>query len=88
MVIKSQKSNLKNVEGQFLGLIYIPVKMVKPFIQKYKRIKQKKIQFTGFLNLLIKKFKFNIDTVKYNGQWYEFDDHGDLKNFRRNKLNV
>ena len=62
--------------------------MVKPFIQKYKRIKQKKIQFTGFLNLLIKKFKFNIDTVKYNGQWYEFDDHEDLKNFRRNKLNV
>ncbi len=85
---KITKSNLKNVEGQFLGLIYIPVKMVKPFIQKYKRIKQKKIQFTGFLNLLIKKFKFNIDTVKYNGQWYEFDDHGDLKNFRRNKLNV
>ena len=38
-------------------------------------------------SFLISK-KLELSTFPYKGLWYEFDDHGDLKNFRRNKLNV
>ena len=78
---KITKANLKNTNGQFLGLIYIPKKQIKPFIENYKKIKQKRIQFTNLLNILINRFKYAIDTIKYNGLWYEFDDQEDLKNF-------
>jgi len=78
---KITKANLKNINGQFLGLIYIPKNQIKHFIEDYKRIKQKKIQFTNLLNILIKRCKYVIDTIKYNGSWYEFDDQEDLKNF-------
>lgn len=83
---KITKTNLKDIDGQFLGLIYIPQKKIKPFIESYKKIKQNKVQFTNLLNILINKFKYSIDTIKYDGPWYEFDDQEDLKNFFKKKL--
>ena len=78
---KISKKNLSKVDGQFLGLIYIPKKKIKNFIYLYKNLSQKKIQFTNFLNILISRFGHEIDTVKYGGLWYEFDDQDDLENF-------
>ena len=83
---KLTKTNLKNTNGQFLGLIYIPKNKIRPFIENYKKIKKKRIQFTSLLNILINKFKYKIDTIKYNGPWYEFDDQEDLKNFFKKKF--
>lgn len=83
---KLTKTNLKNTNGQFLGIIYIPKNKIRLFIENYKKIKKKKIQFTSLLNILINKFKYKIDTIKYNGPWYEFDDQEDLKNFFKKKF--
>ena len=85
---KISKKNLSKVDGQFLGLIYIPKKKIKNFIYLYKNLSQKKIQFTNFLNILISKFGHEIDTVKYTGLWYEFDDQDDLENFYKKIKNV
>jgi choline kinase len=85
---KISKKNFSKVDGQFLGLIYIPKKKIKNFIYLYKNLSQKKIQFTNFLNILISKFGHEIDTVKYTGLWYEFDDQDDLENFYKKIKNV
>ena len=77
---KINKSNLKNIKGQFMGLIFIPkskINFIKTFYLK-KNLK-KKIQFTEFLNTLIKE-KIRIKCIKYQNFWYEIDDKNDLKN--------
>ena len=77
---KINKANLKNIKGQFMGLIFIPkskINFVKNFYLK-KNLK-KKIQFTEFLNTLIEE-NIRIKCIKYQNYWYEIDDKNDLKN--------
>ena len=80
---KINSKNLKNINGQFMGIIYIPKKMIKVFISKYKVYKKNKVQFTEFLNFLILN-KIIIKTLSYSGKWYEFDDIEDLTTFKNN----
>ena len=79
---KINKKNLNLVKGQFMGLIYIPKTQIN-FIKKFYNTnsEKNKIQFTGFLNKLVKR-KNNINCIEYNGFWYEIDDKNDLNNMR------
>ena len=81
---KINQKNLKYINGQFLGVIFIPKKYIKIVIDKYKILNNKNLQFTQFINNLI-KFKIKIKCVEYKDFWYEFDDYEDLKNFKEFK---
>ena len=81
---KINKKNLKYINGQFLGVIFIPKRYIKIVIDKYKILDNKNLQFTQFINNLI-KFKIKIRCVEYKDFWYEFDDYEDLSNFKKLK---
>lgn len=72
------KINKKLPKYQFMGLIRINYKNLKKAKNFYKKIQNKKIDFTSFINLLIKNkiisFKFK-ETKKY---WFEIDSKKDL----------
>ena len=83
---KITKSNLKSINGQFMGIIYIPKEYITKVIKHYKNYNNYKIQFTSFLNYLINN-KIRINCIKYNKFWYEIDDIEDLNNFNKLKKN-
>jgi choline kinase len=76
------KNNYQNTKGQFMGIIYIPQKKIKGFIDNYKSYGKNKVQFTEFLNFLILE-RNEISTFSYNSFWYEFDDMEDLLSFNK-----
>ena len=96
--IKIKKNNIISIgtkiekklpKYQFMGLIRINYKNLKKVKMFYTKIKNKKVDFTNFINLLIKnnilKFKFK-ETKKY---WFEIDNKKYLlfakKFFQKNK---
>lgn len=79
---KINKSNLKKINGQFMGIIFIPKNKLNIFKKIYTDIKKNKIQFTNFLNLLIKKGE-RIKTFNYKKLWFEIDDLEDLNSFKK-----
>ncbi len=79
---KINKENYEKTKGQFMGIIYLPKKKIKSFIDSYKYYGKTKVQFTEFLNYLILK-KYKISTFGYNSFWYEFDDIEDLISFNK-----
>lgn len=81
---KIDKKNLKFINGQFMGIIYIPKEYISKIIKFYENHNDYKIQFTGFLNHLITK-KIKINCIKYDKFWYEIDDHRDLNNLKKIK---
>ena len=76
---KITTQNLKSVKGQFMGIIYLPKEKIGKLINEFKR-ESNKIQYTSFINSLI-KIKIPIQIIKHKNYWYEFDDIDDLKNF-------
>ena len=80
--IGNKISNINDVMGQFMGLIFIPKKKRSKIINILKSNKFKNKHLTFFINYLIKR-KFIINVTKYKNFWYEFDDNLDLKNFRK-----
>ena len=80
--IGNKISNINDVMGQFMGLIFIPKKKRSKIINILKSNKFKNKHLTFFINYLIKR-KFIINVTKYKNLWYEFDDNLDLKNFRK-----
>jgi len=82
---KITKKNLKFINGQFMGVIYIPKEYIGKVIQHYKKFNNNKIQFTNFLNYLIIN-KIKINCIKYDKFWYEIDDLDDLNNFNKVKI--
>ena len=79
---KINKNNLRFINGQFMGIIYIPKEYIGKVIRHYKKYSNHKIQFTGFLNYLIRR-KIRISCLKYNKFWYEIDDFEDYKSFKK-----
>ena len=74
---------LKNVMGQYMGIIYIPkdkIKLIKKLIIKNK--KNSKLHISQFLNKVIKE-NVQIKCLPTKDYWYEFDDLNDLKNFSK-----
>ena len=70
---------------QFMGLVFIPLKLKDEILKLYHNIKtNKKLHTTNFLDYLIKK-KINIKALKYKKKWYEFDDNEDFLNFKKYK---
>lgn len=80
--LKINKKNLKKVNGQFMGIIFIPKKLIKDIVYFYESMNNKKLQFTEFLNKLLKQ-KIKIKGLKYSKFWYEIDDFIDYKNFKK-----
>lgn len=81
---KINKRNLQNVEGQFMGLVYIPKEELSKVLKIYFSKKKYKFQFTQFLNYLI-SLKFHIKIIEYKKYWYEIDDFEDLNNLKKQK---
>ena len=50
---KITKKNLKKVNGQFTGIIFIPKKLIKTVVNFYENNDCNNLQFTSFLNKLI-----------------------------------
>ena len=80
--IGNKIKSTSNVMGQYMGIIYFPKKIKKEIIKNYKKkLSNKKIHITRFLNELIKK-KFKIKCLPCRSEWFEFDDIQDVKNFK------
>jgi len=63
---------------QFMGLIKIIYKDFKWMKKYYNKINDKKIDFTSFINLILKEKKIDIYCVKTNKFWLEIDNMADL----------
>ena len=81
---KINTKNLKSINGQFMGIIFIPSRLIQKTINKYKAYKNKRLQFTEFINKLIKD-NFKIKCIEYKDFWYEIDDIQDYKNLKKLK---
>ena len=81
---KINRKNLKHINGQFMGIIFIPANLIKIVMNKYKIYKNGKLQFTEFINKLIKD-NIKIKCLEYNDFWYEIDDIEDFKNYKKLK---
>jgi len=79
---KINKKNLKHIDGQFMGIIYIPKKYLHLVIKFYEDINDNKLQFTGFLNKLI-NHKIKVNCLEYKNFWYEIDDFDDYININK-----
>ena len=81
---KINEKNLKSVNGQFMGIMFIPKKYINLIIKKYNIFSNGKLQLTQFINKLIKD-NIKIKCVNYNDFWYEIDDYEDLINYKKSK---
>ncbi len=79
--IGKKEKKIKNIQGQYMGLIKISPKIWKLIKKKMPEIKYKNnISVTELLNNLI-KLNFKIKTAIYNKKWFEIDNKRDLKFF-------
>ena len=62
---------------QFMGIIKLKKKTFKKCYQYFKKLNNKKIDMTTFLNLCIKNNILNIAAKKYKSYWYEIDTSKD-----------
>jgi len=79
---KINKKNLKHIDGQFMGIIYIPKKYLHLVIKFYEDNNDNKLQFTEFLNKLI-NHKIKVNCIEYKNFWYEIDDFDDYININK-----
>ncbi len=80
--IGNKIKNIKDVNGQFMGLIFIPKNEIIKFKSLIDKNKNKNIQTTELINILIKN-DIKIKVLESRDFWYEFDDYEDVKNFRK-----
>ena len=75
---------------QFMGLLKIVYKDFLIMKKYYKKINNRKIDFTSFINLLIKEKKIKVTCLKTKKFWIEIDTIKDLvvanKFIKKNKL--
>jgi len=73
---KLDKSKLP--KSQFMGIIKIKKKSFEKCYDFFKKIKNKKIDMTSFINLCVVNKIINLEIKKYNSYWYEIDTESDL----------
>lgn len=73
-----QKIKKKLPRYQFMGLIRFNYKNLKKIKNYYIKVKNKKIDFTSFLNLLIQNKILKIEFQKTKKYWFEIDTKKDL----------
>jgi len=78
-----EKITKKYPKYQFMGLMKIIYKDFFLMKKYYKKINNKKIDFTSFINLMLKNKKINIRCLKTNKFWLEIDNLNDLNLARR-----
>ena len=84
--IGNKIENIKKVDAQFMGVIYIPKKLIKILLNLYYKKNLKNIDTTTFLNKII-SYKIKIKCFKYYGIWYEFDNYLDYTQFNKQYKN-
>ena len=80
--IGNKIKNIENVQGQFMGLLFIPKLLREDILKILNNNKFQKFQTTKLINYLIKK-GFSISAIQLKTHWYEFDDLDDLNNYRK-----
>jgi L-glutamine-phosphate cytidylyltransferase len=78
--IGNRIKNKKEIMAQYMGIIFIPFVLKNILIEEIKKEKNNRLHITNFLNQFLKKYK-NIDIIKTNDLWYEFDDVIDYESF-------
>ena len=81
-------NNLENISGRFVGITKLSRSILKDF-QNSKLLdkilkKNKKVDFTNFLMILI-KMKYSVNSILKNLKWAEFDTIDDFKKFKKLK---
>ena len=86
-IIKTKKNHITSIgqkikkklpRYQFMGLIRFNYKNLKKIKNYYIKVKNKKIDFTSFLNLLIQNKILKIEFQKTKKYWFEIDTKKDL----------
>lgn len=82
--------NLKDVDGQYMGILKIRVSMWKKIKKNFNLYNLKKIHVTHLLSQIISKNIAKIKAVKNTKQWFEIDNNKDLKIAKRNlkRINI
>ena len=70
-----------------MGLFKILIKDYKKLSKNFIKIKNKKIDMTSFINLMITDHKIKFSYVKTSSKWYEIDTPSDVKNFKKINFN-
>ncbi len=76
-----KEKNLKNIQGQYMGVIGISPKgwkLMKKILFEMKKEDLKKISFTELLRNLIFKVGVNIKIINYKKKFFEIDFKNDL----------
>ena len=68
---------------QFMGIIKLKKKSYLKSYYFFKKLKNKKIDMTSFINLCIKNKIFSLNIKKYNNYWYEIDTISDYRFVKR-----
>ena len=75
------ENNLKNIEGQYMGVIGVSKKgwkLIKKRLSKYKNKDLRKISLTELLRNLIFDENLNIKIIDYSKKFFEIDFKNDL----------
>ncbi len=75
------ENNLKNIEGQYMGVIGVSKKgwkLIKKRLSKYKNKDLRKISLTELLRSLIFDENLNIKIIDYSKKFFEIDFKNDL----------
>ena len=79
--IGQKVKSLKNLDGQFIGLIKINKKFTKKFFDIFEKQKlDKRIFMTDYLQILINN-KILPSSVKIKNGWIEFDTLSDIQKY-------
>ena len=84
--IGNKIKKIEKVQGQFMGLLFIPKLLREDILKILNNKKFQKFQTTKLINYLIKK-GFSISAIQLKTHWYEFDDLDDLNNYRKHFKN-
>ena len=81
-------NNVENISGRFVGITKLSQNVLQDFnnsrLLDKILLKNKKIDFTNFLMILIKK-KYSVYPILKNLKWAEFDTIDDFKKFKKLK---
>ena len=64
---------------QFMGIVKLKKTSFIKCFNYFKKLKNKKLDMTSFLNLCIKNKIMSLNVKKYNNYWYEIDTISDYK---------
>ena len=82
--IGGKTDNVSEIQGQYMGLLYISPqgwKIIKNLRKDLDLKKRNEMEMTQMLSLIAKNQPFLIRAIPYNGVWGEIDSENDIKVF-------